>query len=105
MSCIFQFAAVCQASLVELPTVTASLETLDTQLAKLCKEYQVPPPPPPGTHDQNDKDNSGGVVDLKAASSKVEKNRSHLTHSKHQAQDIVKNMESALKKARTAFVW
>ncbi|XP_070190885.1 uncharacterized protein [Littorina saxatilis] len=103
-----EFAAVCQASLRELPTVVTSLNTLDARLETLCKEYQVPPPPPPGSHsqggDNTDNDNNN-AVDLKTASKTVEKNRGKLTHSKHQAQDLVTSMEGALKKARTAFVW
>ena len=103
-----QFAAVCQASLKELPKLTMSLDMLDARLDTLCKEYKVPPPQPPGQHTQDsnatDNDNNN-TVDLKAASHAVEKNRGRLTHSKHQAQDLVENMKNALKKTRTAFVW
>ena len=103
-----QFAAVCQASLKELPKLMMSLDMLDARLDTLCKEYKVPPPPPPGqyTQDSNATDNdNNNTVDLKAASHAVEKNRGRLAHSKHQAQDLVQNMKNALKKARTSFVW
>ncbi|XP_076444904.1 uncharacterized protein LOC143282909 [Babylonia areolata] len=115
-----EFAAVCQVSAKELPTVVTSLDTLDARLAELCQEYKVPPPPPPGTaRDQhssssnnngnmnsNNSDNNNSLpVDLQATSRKMEKNRARLLHSKHQAEDVVKNVASALKKARTAFVW
>ena len=102
-----------------------SLDTLDARLAALCKEYQVPPPPPspPGqtqtqtqtqtqpsqggaTGTDPDPDSSNrAVVDLRAVSRAVERNRGRLSHSQHQAQDLVQNIKNTLKKARTAFVW
>ncbi|KAL8613727.1 hypothetical protein ACOMHN_029819 [Nucella lapillus] len=106
-----EFAAVCQVSATELPTVVASLDTLDARVAKLCQGYQVPSPPPAGSRDRepgssaDTAKNNTEAVDLQAVSCKVEKNRARLTHSKHQAQDVIKNVGNALKKARTAIVW
>ncbi|KAK7500112.1 hypothetical protein BaRGS_00008659, partial [Batillaria attramentaria] len=101
-----EFAAVCMTIMTELPTVSTSLEMLDNKLDALCQEYKVPPPPQPGqTHNREDNTENSNNVDLKKASTTIEKNRGKISHVQHQSQDVVKKVETALKKARTAFVW
>jgi hypothetical protein len=100
-----QFAAVCIASLKEVPTISSSLMTLEARLDRLCREYKVPPPPPPGSAPDSNISNNGSGVDLKVVSHSVEKNCGVLIHTSHQAKELVITMENALKRARTAFVW
>lgn len=102
-----EFTAVCQTAMTELPTVNTSLETLDSNLAALCLEYQLPPPPAPGQNHNSDitTDSSNNNLDLKKTSAIIEKNRGRINHVRHQSQDLIKKIETVLKKARTAFVW
>ncbi|PVD28218.1 hypothetical protein C0Q70_10805 [Pomacea canaliculata] len=102
-----EFSAVCTTALAEMPTIKTSLEILDKRVAKLCEDYRVPPPAPKHNATDNSfkKDTSANVLDAKKLSSLIEKNRAVMTHSQHQAMEAVKRIESALKKARTAFAW
>lgn len=104
---VLQFSAVCTTALAEMPTIKTSLEILDKRVAKLCEDYRVPPPAPKhnATDNSYKKDTSANVLDAKKLSSLIEKNRAVMTHSEHQAMEAVKRIESALKKARTAFAW
>lgn len=99
-----EFAAVCLATVKELPIINSSMETLDTRLDRLITEFKVTSPPQQASTPDVGNDNEA-PINVKTASHVVERNRGVLVHTQHQAKELGVTIENALKRARTAYVW
>ncbi|XP_041352204.1 uncharacterized protein LOC121370796 [Gigantopelta aegis] len=88
------YATSCRAILEEFPMVDIQLLKIDNNVASVVSSYE-----------DSAVRTASDIADLKKKSSMIEKNRALIKHMRDQAQSYVKNVDNALKRIKTAFIW
>ena len=89
-----QYATSCRAILEELPMVDMQLLKIDNNVAAVVSSYE-----------DSAVRTASDIAELKKKSTMIEKNRALIKHLRDQAQSYVKNVNSALTRIKTAFIW